>query len=255
LRTPTPKPFGFGWKKEPRDDRDWSYEPPPRSESLPSTVDLRPGCPPVYNQKSLSSCSSNAIAAAVEFDLMKQASRRVIFPSRLFIFYNTRALEHTQEADEGAYIRDAIKAVAKRGVCPERLWPYVERNYPKRPPQKCYDSAMRYRAVKYYRIHRKLDDMRACLAEGFPFTFGFLAHEKFEKVVKKTGRLEMPSKGEKVIGKHAVLAVGYDHPAQRFIVRNSWSAKFGLKGYFTMPYGYLMKKDLSADFWTVRVVG
>ena len=221
---------------------------------LPNKVDLRPGCPPVYNQKNLDSCSSNAMAAAVEFDLRKQTGKRVIFPSRMFVFYNSRAMEHTEKADEGVYIRDAIKALAKHGVCSESLWPYVEKKYATRPPKKCYDDAMRYRAVKYYRIHRRVEDMRACLASGYPFTFGFTAHEKFKDVVKKTGSLEMPSPGERVIGKHAVLAVGYDDQASRLLVRNSWGAKFGMAGYFTMPYGYVLKEDLSADFWTIRFV-
>jgi C1A family cysteine protease len=185
---------------------------------------------------------------------MKQKHQRVIFPSRLFLFYNSRAIEHTERADDGVYIRDAIKAVARHGDCPEHLWPYIEKKFATRPPSRCYDSALKYKAVQYYRIHRRLDDFRACLASGYPFVFGFTAHEKFKDVVKRTGRLEMPSKGEKVIGKHAVLAVGYDDAPGRLIVRNSWGSKFGLGGYFTMPYGYLQKEDLSADFWTVRVV-
>ena len=78
------------------DDRDWEYAPPPGNEMLPADADLRPLCPPVYDQKSLNSCSSNAIAAAVEFDLMKQRGGRVIFPSRLFLFYNSRAIETTE---------------------------------------------------------------------------------------------------------------------------------------------------------------
>ena len=208
----------------------------------------------MYDQKGLNSCSANAIAAAVEFDLMKQRRERVIFPSRLFLFYNSRAIERTERSNEGVYIRDAIKAVARHGDCPESMWPYVEKRFATRPPKKCYHAALKYRAVKYYRIHRNLGDMRACLATRYPFVFGFLAHKKFLKVVKKTGHLEMPSHGEGVIGKHAVLAVGYNDSTKRFLVRNSWGSSFGLRGYFTMPYEYLTKEDLSADFWTIRVV-
>jgi C1A family cysteine protease len=185
---------------------------------------------------------------------MKDKHRRVIFPSRLFLYYNSRAMEHTERSNEGVYIRDAIKAVARRGDCPESLWPYVEHKFATRPPRACYQKASKYRAVQYYRIHRKLDDFRACLGSGFPFVFGFSAHEKFLTIVKKSGSLEMPAPGEKLIGKHAVLAVGYDDRRGRFFVRNSWGTKYGLKGYFTMPYEYLLKEDLSADFWTIRVV-
>jgi C1A family cysteine protease len=208
----------------------------------------------VYHQKSLNSCSSNAIAASVEFDLMREKHHRVIFPSRLFLFYNSRAIERTERSDVGVYIRDGIKAVARHGDCPESLWPYIEKNFATRPPKRCYEKAQKYRAIKYFRIHRNIDDMRACLASGTPFVFGFSAHEMFRDVVKRTGVLEMPASGERLIGKHAVLAVGYDDPSGRFIVRNSWGRGFGLQGYFTMPYEYLVKEGLSADFWTIRVV-
>ncbi len=64
----------------------------------------------------------------------------------------------------------------------------------------------------------------------------------------------MPTKHEKIRGGHAVLAVGYDEKQRRFIVRNSWGAKWGMAGYFTMPYDYLMSHYLSEDFWMIRVV-
>jgi len=57
-----------------------------------------------------------------------------------------------------------------------------------------------------------------------------------------------------VLGGHAVLAVGYDDDQQRFIVRNSWGDTWGIKGYFTMPYAYLLDSNLSDDFWTLRQV-
>ena len=50
------------------------------------------------------------------------------------------------------------------------------------------------------------------------------------------------------------MAVGYDDMHQRFIIRNSWGATWGMKGYFTMPYQYLMEPNLSDDFWTIRLV-
>jgi C1A family cysteine protease len=57
-----------------------------------------------------------------------------------------------------------------------------------------------------------------------------------------------------LLGGHAVLAVGYDDAKHVFIVRNSWGTGWGMKGYFTMPYGYLLDSNLADDFWTVRMV-
>ena len=97
--------------------------------------------------------------------------------------------------------------------------------------------------------------MRTCLANGFPFVFGFTVYSAFESAaVAQTGVLSMPDKKEKVMGGHAVMAAGYDDSQERFIVRNSWDTNWGMKGYFTMPYDYLdPKSNLADDFWTIRM--
>ena len=58
----------------------------------------------------------------------------------------------------------------------------------------------------------------------------------------------MPKKSERVLGGHAVLAVGFNDKQKRFIVRNSWGPGWGLQGYFTMPYAYLTNPQLVQRF-------
>jgi C1A family cysteine protease len=65
----------------------------------------------------------------------------------------------------------------------------------------------------------------------------------------------MPHLGERAVGGHAVVAVGYNEARQWFTVRNSWGTGWGINGYFTMPYAYLLQPGLSQDFWTIRLVG
>ncbi len=181
--------------------------------------------------------------------------KRVFVPSRLFLYYNERVIEGTVKADVGAAIRNGIKSVAHQGDCPESLWPYLIKKFKVKPPKKCYINALRYRAVEYQRLQRDLDQFKGCLASGYPFVFGFTVYSSFESPeVKRTGIVRMPSSGEKVVGKHAVLAVGFNDSDQGFMVRNSWGADWGMKGYFTMPYQYLLDEELSSDFWTIRIV-
>jgi C1A family cysteine protease len=93
------------------------------------------------------------------------------------------------------------------------------------------------------------------LASGYPFVFGFSVYQSFESPqVAKTGHVPMPAPTEKQIGGHAVVAVGYDDSNQWFLVRNSWGASWGMKGYFSIPYSYLTDNNLSDDFWTIRLV-
>src|SRR5213078_1802354 len=79
----------FGWVPDLPDHRDKVYSAPfVHAAPLPPSVDLRSGCPPVYDQGQLGSCTGNAIAAALEFDQMKEKQADVFPPSRLFIYYS-----------------------------------------------------------------------------------------------------------------------------------------------------------------------
>jgi C1A family cysteine protease len=247
---------GYGWKPDLPDHRDHLYTAPMEIlTSLPTNVDLRSQCPPVYDQGQLGSCTGNSIAGGIEFDLRKQ-NKQDFVPSRLFIYYNERTIEGTIDQDSGAQIRDGIKSVANLGVCPENEWPYDINEFTNKPSQKCFDDALKTKAESYSRVIRTLNQMKGCLASGYPFVFGFTVYESFEsQEVARTGVVPLPSADEQVLGGHAVLAVGYDDSQSRFIVRNSWGDSWGVKGYFTMPYSYLLDENLSDDFWTIRIVG
>jgi C1A family cysteine protease len=245
----------YGWKPDLPDHRDFEFAAPRRGAALPKRVDLRSVCPAVYDQGELGSCTANAIAAAHEFEQMKQSQHDPFIPSRLFIYYGERALEGTVSQDSGAEIRDGMKVVAKQGVCPEVMWQYLPTQFAKRPGPKCYASALNHQVLTYSRVPQTLVAMRGCLAAGFPFVFGFTVYESFESAsVAKSGKVQMPSKHESALGGHAVLAVGYDDAAKRFIVRNSWGAGWGMSGYMTMPYPYLESTELASDLWTIRLV-
>jgi C1A family cysteine protease len=245
----------YGWIPDLPDHRDLLYAAPQVFlQILPPSVDLRPKCPPVYDQGDLGSCTANAIAGALEFDLAREKAA-VFRPSRLFIYYNERALEGTVGSDSGAMIRDGIKSVAAQGDCPEPLWPYDIAKFTDKPPAPCYEQAFKHKALLYQSVLQTLNQMKGCLASGAIFVFGFTVYASFESdAVAASGHAPMPAPGEKVLGGHAVCAVGYDDGHQWFICRNSWGTGWGMQGYFTLPYAYLADPNLSDDFWTIRTV-
>src|SRR5512135_1840875 len=107
----------YGWRKDTPDPRDFYYAAPMRAK-LPTSVDLRSSCPPVYDQGDLGSCTAQAIAASIEYSHWLQ-SMPDFMPSRLFIYYNERVLEHSVSSDSGASIRDGMKTCNKQGACAE----------------------------------------------------------------------------------------------------------------------------------------
>lgn len=253
MRIPTRSQKWYGWLPDLPDHRDLMYSAiAPQLRQLPAKVDLRSKCSPVENQGSLGSCTANALAGALEF-LELQNGAIFVDLSRLFIYYNERVIEGTVKEDSGAFLRDGIKSLAKQGVCPEVEWPYKISSFKKKPTSKCYRDARKHQITSYHRIST-VQEMRTCLADGFPFVFGFTVYEAFEsEEVSTTGVVNLPGPDERVVGGHAVMAVGYDNGEKRFIVRNSWNTDWGMKGYFTMPYDYLdPAKNLADDFWTIR---
>jgi C1A family cysteine protease len=244
----------YGWMPDVPDQRDLVFAAA-RITTHPPAVDLRPGCPPVYDQGQLGSCTANAIAAAIQFEQIRQKAAKPFAPSRLFIYYNERAMEHTVGQDAGAQIRDGMKSVNHIGACPETDWPYVIANFAQKPPARAFKDAPLGKAVTYQRVVQTLDQMKGCLAGGFPIVLGISVYESFESPqVAKSGVVPMPANSEKLLGGHAILAVGYNDAGQRFIMRNSWGTSWGMQGYFTIPYAYLTDSNLCDDLWTIQMV-
>ena len=129
----------YGWVPDLPDHRDIRYAAPQAIlRDLPASVDFRSGMPPVYDQGQLGSCTAQAVGAAVAFDRYRQGLDTSWTPSRLFIYYNERAIEGTVTMDAGAMIRTGVKVVAGRGVCHEPSWPYNPQLFAVSPPRRCY---------------------------------------------------------------------------------------------------------------------
>lgn len=251
------KTIPLGWVPDLPDQRDFSYGAPPQIVAkLPSIVNHQSKCPPVYNQGQLGSCTANALGAAFEVGLKIQGKSQWR-NSRLFLYYNSRAVRGWQLIDSGAYLRDAIKTMSTQGMCPETEWTYDDNKNPGKfsikPPASCYQHAKTKNVLFYQAIPAgNLNAMKSCIAEGYPFVFGFTVYDSFYNITRN-GLMPLPKSNEKVHGGHAVCAVGYNDAMQCFIVRNSWGTGWGANGYFYMPYAFITSANAS-DFWTIRLV-
>lgn len=244
--------INFGWKPDTPDERDFKFSSSMPKKALPKKVDLRSQQSPVYNQLSLGSCTANAICAQYDHKNF-QSDGKFVKPSRLFLYYNERAMEGTINEDAGAYIRNGIKSAASTGICPEALYPYNVEIFSNKPSEECYIEAEKFQILSYERISNLLQ-LKQALADGHTVSFGFWVYDNFmSDSVAKTGMMKMPRRTDKMTGGHAVLAVGYDDKTRKVIVKNSWGTEWGDDGYFYMPYSYV-KEGLTDDFWVIKIV-
>lgn len=241
----------FGWRPDLPDARDKAYKLERPRAALPLNVDLRDKCPPVVDQGQLGSCTANAIAGNIDY--LKIHPKKKLHPSsRLFLYYEERDMEGTVKEDAGAYLRDGMKVAKNIGVPWESTFPYNIAKFAKKPTKSAFTSAATKKINSYHPLDT-VEEMQGCLADGFPFVFGFSVYENFESAnTAQSGMVNMPTPNENLLGGHAVMAVGYDMTANQFIVRNSWGVDWGMQGYFTMPSDYLADRNLSDDFWSIR---
>jgi C1A family cysteine protease len=228
---------------------------------LQAFVDLRQWCSTIENQGSLGSCTANAGVGMYEY-FERRTTGRYVDGSRLFLYKVTRELLGFK-GDDGAYLRDAMKAMVLFGIPPEKYWPYNIAKFNDEPSSFCYAFAQSYQAIKYYRLDPQgtspsdaLADIKKFLFAGLPAMFGFSVYSSMPALGDGKGEIPFPSQGDSLQGGHAVLTVGYDDNKKigkckgALLIRNSWGKDWGENGYGWLPYDYI-ESGLANDFWSM----
>ena len=130
------------------------------------------------------------------------------------------------------------------------MWPYDPNQVTTQPTPQCFTDAKKDVVTNYFSLDTD-QDIKQCLAAGFPVVFGTTVYESFESdSTASTGVVTMPSSDEQQVGGHCMTIVGYDDANNRWIVDNSWGVGWGDKGSCYIPYVYT--DQFASDYWTVR---
>jgi C1A family cysteine protease len=227
-----------------------------RATALPHRVDWREFSGAADWQHRAVASAAHACAALVQH-LERRTTGRLAQPSRLFIDHVARQLQNTAWGGLPS-LRPALKAIVRCGIPPERHWPYDASHWRREPDALAFSFQREYRGVRYMRLDddpdsvKTLDRLRWFLAAGFPVALGFVIFDS----LTADADIPYPTASDRVVGSHAVIAVGYDDRRRvrsdkgALLVRNSWGPGWGDHGYGWLPYTYLHTR-LALDCWTL----
>lgn len=239
----------LNWRPGRPDFRDKKYSPKPKLTPLPASVSPLDSGFDIWDQGQLGSCTAHGTGFVYAHRLVAEG-KPFWMPSRLFIYYCERLIEGDVNDDNGALVRDGLKALAQYGCPAESLWPYDIGRFSDRPPQAAYDAAVADIALEYATVDMSESAIKHALADSNPITFGFTVFDSFMSI-GADGVMPMANRNESIDGGHCVAFVGYDDATRRFACRNSWGASWGASGRFYMPYENLPNCD---DGWVLTSV-
>ena len=140
------------------------------SKALPLGVDLRSKIKIMYDQGALGSCTANALCYSFVFN------DSTFNPSRLFLYYNERALDQDIPDDAGSTLTQGINAFQRFGACSDTLWPYVISRFKIKPSTTSYTDGLKHTVLTASRVQQTITNIKTCLANGFPFVVGILIY-------------------------------------------------------------------------------
>lgn len=176
--------------------------------------------------------------------MTKKSDGRNTDVSRLFIYYNARAKEKKSNVltDSGCTMTSAIEALEEFGACLESIWPYDISQVHSRPSDQAFEEAKMHKITEALQIDIDLDEMKSCLAQGFPFAFGLRLFKSFDRG-STTGAVPTPNASDRIRASHggslsqsslhrrisfSLLLVTHSWPSATVIIRNRSS--YGTRG-------------------------
>jgi len=268
--------FGMGWIRDLPDIRDFTMTSArikgqlktiglhgEKPLKIPAAMDLRPWCSLIDNQDGIGCCTAEAGVGLYEY-CEKRAFGAYVDGSELFLYKVTRDLLGWT-GDTGAYCRTTMGAMVLFGIAPDHYWPFVPAKFDVEPTPFLYSLAQNYQALAYYRLDppgtvpaNLLANIKNHLACGLALMFGFTCYSSIWSAVG--GKIPFPQMTERVVGGHAIVAVGYDDSIVitngtvttrgALLIRNSWGTGWGMAGYGYLPYEYVLR-GLAVDWWAL----
>ncbi len=234
--------------------------------TTPAPAVLTLATPAVRDQGQIGSCTGFCGAEAYEIMYRYKNGSFPVTLSPLFVYYEERVNINggSITSDPGANMVNIGQVFDKYGVSTEALYAYpaataypTSTAYRTPPSSAAISAALSYKASSYTSISSgDTAAVKNCLRHNIPVMMGLNIYDntrtyKYFEGLNTTSYTYNPltssgalASGVKLLGGHATPIVGYDDTKKAFLVQNSWSASWGLNGFYYMPYSVFMSTKI-----------
>jgi fibronectin type 3 domain-containing protein len=233
-------------------------EPPELSQSIPSFVHHSMSLPPsVDNSEQFplpldqgTQNSSSAFSVALSKTGLEKklqnakglewsfTKKKKIDYSKIFspaFIYNSL----NRSSDSGISIIESLLFINQYGITTWDQFPYSPINYLIKPNEKILQSAQTYQGTDFSKIScTDIPSIKTAIYFGYPVVSGILLYSSFLDLQTDTYTYK---ENDTFIGAHSLTIVGYNDSKRAFKVLNTWSDKWGNKGYAYIDYQWFSK--------------
>jgi len=227
------------------------WKPDEMGISVNYVVDLRPYLPPVGKQR-MNDCAAWATAYAAKsyLEVIDQkwkadAPERVFSPTFIYNQINGGR-------NKGCSILNAMKLMKLRGCATLKTCPYKSTDFTSQPTDAAFREARQFKIADYYRLF-KSQEIRLALSQGLPVLIAARTNRDFNSGAYDVYDMKMHKKARATRianqkhGFHAMCIVGYDDSRKAFLFLNSWSSRWGKKGYCWVGYDVMDEIEYIGD--------
>ncbi|MBA3244884.1 MAG: C1 family peptidase [Actinobacteria bacterium] len=210
---------------------------------VPAKKDLRQTWWKIQDQGSTGSCVGWACAdAMLRWHFVKTnriAQNELISPRFQWMAaketddFNTRPTTFVEA--EGTSLKAALEVSRKFGAVRDSVLPFATGQTYQGNAKTFYAIAAQLKISMYFNLGRNLENWRLWLATKGPILTRLDVDSTWDRATENKGKLDVYQR-ETARGGHAIALVGYTETT--FIVRNSWGAAWGDKGFAHASVAY-----------------
>lgn len=218
---------------------------------------------PIFDQGGAGSCTGQGTSTAYARSTVA-AGLPLRIPARMDIYGKARIHDDGLMGlckDEGSYVRSALWALHKPGVCSEDAWPYDDKKVHERAPlaalEEGYDHRLSIQA--YYRIvgtgDQRLNAIEMAIRSDHPVVFGTQVGQPFCDFVADPEKPLVWGPPHRPVGGHCMCIDGVRVGASgklEFRLVNSWGTGWGESGYAWADESWIAD-PWSNDFWVMTL--